>query len=126
MVTHTRRFSSPHREIRKRIQEGTFHLHHMVVETYFFRRTNRTCTASRDRGSTTCSGITAATRWTWRTGSSTSPNWEVWGQKGPDHPELRIPMDITVGDEIEEGAALHDGDVVQQQGPVRRVLPLHR
>src|SRR5882672_2499746 len=35
MVTHTRRFSSPHREIRKRIQEGTFHLHHMVVETYF-------------------------------------------------------------------------------------------
>ena len=34
MVTHTRRFSSPHREIRRRIQDGTFHLHHMVVETY--------------------------------------------------------------------------------------------
>src|SRR6185436_1611319 len=30
MVTHTRRFSSPHREIRRRIREGTFHLHHMV------------------------------------------------------------------------------------------------
>src|SRR5215204_4039213 len=40
MVTHTRRFSSPHREIRRRIWDGTFHLHHMVVETYFFRRTN--------------------------------------------------------------------------------------
>src|SRR5499427_6908188 len=40
MVTHTRRFSSPHREVRRRIQEGTFHLHHMVVETYFFRREN--------------------------------------------------------------------------------------
>src|SRR5262249_13570651 len=40
MVTHTRRFSSPHREIRRRVQEGTFHLHHMVVETYFFRREN--------------------------------------------------------------------------------------
>ena len=38
MVTHTRRFSAPHREIRRRIQDGTFHLHHMVVETYFFRR----------------------------------------------------------------------------------------
>src|SRR5262245_11592181 len=37
MVTHTRRFSSPHREIRQRIQDGRFHLHHMVVETYFFR-----------------------------------------------------------------------------------------
>ena len=40
MVTHTRRFSSPHREIRRRVREGTFHLHHMVVETYFFRREN--------------------------------------------------------------------------------------
>src|SRR5256885_13855120 len=40
MVTHTRRFSSPHREIRGRIQEGSFHLHHMVVDTYFFRREN--------------------------------------------------------------------------------------
>src|SRR5262252_9184706 len=38
MVTHTRRFSSPHREIRRRVHEGVFHLHHMVVETYFFRR----------------------------------------------------------------------------------------
>src|SRR5262249_11872181 len=28
MVTHTRRFSSPHREIRRRVQDGTFHLHH--------------------------------------------------------------------------------------------------
>jgi len=40
MVTHTRRFASPHREIRRRIREGSFHLHHMVVETYFFRREN--------------------------------------------------------------------------------------
>src|SRR6202158_771078 len=39
MVTHTRRFSSPHREIKKRIREGAFHLYHLVVETYFFRRT---------------------------------------------------------------------------------------
>ena len=27
MVTHTRRFANPHREIHKRIREGTFHLH---------------------------------------------------------------------------------------------------
>src|SRR6202158_3653520 len=30
MVTHTRRFSSPHREIRRRIMEGKFPLQHMV------------------------------------------------------------------------------------------------
>src|SRR5712692_8990354 len=30
MVTHTRRFAAPHREIRRRIMEGSFLLHHMV------------------------------------------------------------------------------------------------
>jgi len=25
------------------------------------------------------------------------PNWDVWGQKGPDSKELGIPMDLTVG-----------------------------
>src|SRR5262245_16482286 len=35
MVTHTRRFSNPHREIKRRIREGTFHLYHLEVETLF-------------------------------------------------------------------------------------------
>jgi 2-hydroxy-4-carboxymuconate semialdehyde hemiacetal dehydrogenase len=50
MVTHTRRFSSPHREIRRRIQEGSFHLYHMVVETYFFRRTDLTVAMKSKKG----------------------------------------------------------------------------
>jgi 2-hydroxy-4-carboxymuconate semialdehyde hemiacetal dehydrogenase len=96
MVTHTRRFSSPHREIRRRIQNGTFHLHHMIVETYFFRRTNLNMHGQ-------------ARSWVdnllWHHGCHSidlaywvldEPNFEVWGQKGPDHPELGIPMDMTV------------------------------
>ena len=31
MVTHTRRFANPHREIHRRIREGTFHLQHMEI-----------------------------------------------------------------------------------------------
>ena len=85
-----------------------------------------TCTASRGRGSTTCCGTTAATRSISRTGSSTSPNCEVWGQKGPDHPELGIPMDMTVAMKSKKGPLFTHGDVVQQQGTVRRLLPLHR
>jgi 2-hydroxy-4-carboxymuconate semialdehyde hemiacetal dehydrogenase len=97
MVTHTRRFSAPHREIRRRIQEGSFHLHHMVVETYFFRRTNLNMHG-------------APRSWVdnllWHHGCHSvdlaywilnDPNLEVWGQKGPDHPELKIPMDLTIG-----------------------------
>src|SRR5262245_11191779 len=96
MVTHTRRFSSPHREIKKRIQEGAFHLHHLVVETYFFRRTNLNMHGQ-------------PRSWVdnllWHHGCHSvdiaycildEPNFDAWGQKGPDHPELGIPMDLTV------------------------------
>lgn len=96
MVTHTRRFASPHREIRKRIQNGTFHLHHMVVETYFFRRTNLNMHGQ-------------ARSWVdnllWHHGCHSvdlahwildEPNWDCWGQKGPNHKDLGIPMDLSV------------------------------
>src|SRR6266540_3635957 len=96
MVTHTRRFSSPHMEIRRRIQDGTFHLHHMVVETYFFRREN-TNMLGRPRSWVDnllwhhgCHSVDLA-YWILN-----EPNFSVWGQKGPNHPELGVPMDMTV------------------------------
>jgi 2-hydroxy-4-carboxymuconate semialdehyde hemiacetal dehydrogenase len=96
MVTHTRRFSSPHREIRRRIRDGTFHLHHMVVETYFFRRTNLNMHGQPRSWVDNllwhhgCHSIDLAQ---WILGD---PDFEVWGQKGPDHPVLGIPMDMSV------------------------------
>ena len=96
MVTHTRRFSSPHREIKRRIREGTFHLHHMVVETYFFRRTNLNMHGQPRSWVDNllwhhgCHSVDIA-QWV-----IDDPNWDAWGQKGPDHKELGIPMDLTV------------------------------
>src|SRR2546423_5325408 len=96
MVTHTRRFSSPHREIKKRIREGSFHLHHLVVETYFFRRTNLNMHGQPRSWVDNllwhhgCHSVDIA-QWIVK-----NPDWSVWGQKGPNHPELGIPMDLTV------------------------------
>jgi 2-hydroxy-4-carboxymuconate semialdehyde hemiacetal dehydrogenase len=96
MVTHTRRFANPHREIRRRIQEGSFHLYHMVVETYFFRRTNLNMHGQPRSWVDNllwhhgCHSVDLA-QWI-----LSDPNWDAWGQRGPDHPELRIPMDISV------------------------------
>jgi 2-hydroxy-4-carboxymuconate semialdehyde hemiacetal dehydrogenase len=96
MVTHTRRFSSPHREIRRRIQEGRFHLHHMVVETYFFRRENLNMHGQPRSWVDNllwhhgCHSVDLAC-WILN-----EPGFAVWGQKGPDHPVLKIPMDMTV------------------------------
>ena len=126
MVTHTRRFSSPHREIRRRIQEGTFHLHHMVVETYFFRRDQPQHARP---GALVGRQPAVAPRLPFgrsravdRQGSRTG----TCGARRARSPRAGHPDGPDGGHEVEEGAALHDGDVVQQQGTVRRVLPLHR
>src|SRR6266567_3155370 len=96
MITHTRRFSAPHREMKKRIREGSFHLHHLVVETYFFRRTNLNMHGQPRSWVDNllwhhgCHSVDIA-QWV-----MDNPTWDVWGQKGPDHPVLGIPMDLSV------------------------------
>src|SRR4029453_6877506 len=117
MVTHTRRFSSPHREVRKRIQGGALPLHHMVVETYFFRRTNLNMHGQ-------------ARSWVdnllWHHGCHSvdiaqwlvdDPTWSVWGQKGPTHPELGIPMDLTVAMKSKKGPLFSMAMSFNNKGP---------
>ncbi|PWU23358.1 MAG: oxidoreductase [Candidatus Rokuibacteriota bacterium] len=117
MVTHTRRFSSPHREIRRRIREGRFHLHHMVVETYFFRREN-TNMHGQPRSWVDnllwhhgCHSVDLAQ---WVLGD---PDWAAWGQKGPDHPVLGIPMDVTVGMKSSKGPLFSMAMSFNNKGP---------
>src|SRR5215831_19326304 len=117
MVTHTRRFSSPHREIRRRIQDGTFHLHHMVVETYFFRREN-TNMHGQPRSWVDnllwhhgCHSVDLAQ---WILGDT---DWVAWGQKGPDHPALGIPMDITVAMKSKKGPLFSMAMSFNNKGP---------
>ena len=117
MVTHTRRFSSPHREIRRRIREGTFHLHHMVVETYFFRRTNLNMHGQPRSWVDNllwhhgCHSVDIA-QWL-----LDDPNWDVWGQKGPDHAALGIPMDLTVAMKSKAGPLFSMAMSFNNKGP---------
>jgi 2-hydroxy-4-carboxymuconate semialdehyde hemiacetal dehydrogenase len=116
MVTHTRRFSSPHREIRRRIQEGTFHLHHMVVETYFFRRTNLNMHGQARSWVDNllwhhgCHSVDLAQ---WMVGK----DWTAWGQKGPSHKELGIPMDLTVAMKSRDGVLFSMAMSFNNKGP---------
>jgi 2-hydroxy-4-carboxymuconate semialdehyde hemiacetal dehydrogenase len=117
MVTHTRRFSSPHREIKRRIREGTFHLHHMVVETYFFRRTNLNMHGQPRSWVDNllwhhgCHSVDIA-QWI-----LDDPNWDVWGQKGPNHPGLGIPMDLTVAMKSRQGPLFSMAMSFNNKGP---------
>jgi 2-hydroxy-4-carboxymuconate semialdehyde hemiacetal dehydrogenase len=117
MVTHTRRFAAPHREIRRRIQEGSFRLHHMVVETYFFRRTNLNMHGQPRSWVDNllwhhgCHSVDLA-YWVLN-----DPDLEVWGQKGPDHPELGIPMDMTIGMRSKKGPLMSMALSFNNRGP---------
>jgi 2-hydroxy-4-carboxymuconate semialdehyde hemiacetal dehydrogenase len=117
MVTHTRRFSSPHREIKKRIREGTFHLHHLVVETYFFRRTNLNMHGQPRSWVDNllwhhgCHSVDIA-QWV-----VDDPDWQAWGQKGPDHKELGIPMDLTVAMKSKKGPLFSMAMSFNNKGP---------
>jgi 2-hydroxy-4-carboxymuconate semialdehyde hemiacetal dehydrogenase len=117
MVTHTRRFANPHREIHRRIREGTFHLHHMVVETYFFRRTNLNMHGQPRSWVDNllwhhgCHSVDLA-HWI-----LDEPHWDVWGQKGPDHSELKIPMDLTVAMKSKKGPLFTMAMSFNNKGP---------
>lgn len=97
MVAHTRRYQDIFQEVVRRVRNGELDLHHVVSQTYFFRRTNlnrdgnpRTWVDSLlwHHGCHLIDSIYALLR---------DPDMEIWAQSGPDHPDLRIPMDISVG-----------------------------
>jgi 2-hydroxy-4-carboxymuconate semialdehyde hemiacetal dehydrogenase len=117
MVTHTRRFSAPHREMKKRIREGKFHLHHLVVETYFFRRTNLNMHGQPRSWVDNllwhhgCHSVDIAA-WVMDSG-----HWDCWGQKGPDHKELGIPMDLSVCMKMKNGPLFTMAMSFNNKGP---------
>ncbi len=97
MVCHTRHFTTGLRQLKHIIDSGDLHLHHIVVQTYFFRRVNlnrfgqpRTWTDDL-LWHHACHAVDM-TRWLLEDDAMS-----VWGQVGPLHPTLRIPMDLTIG-----------------------------
>ena len=97
MVCHSQRYNRSFQEVKRRIETGTLTLHHIVQQTYFFRRKNenrfgtpRTWTDDL-LWHQLCHAIDMCF---WLLDD---PELEGFGQAGPDHPILGCPMDITVG-----------------------------
>lgn len=97
MVAHTRRFNPPHREIKRRLQTGEFHLQHLIGQTVFFRRDNRNMHGQPR-------SWTDNLLWHHACHSVDLFAWllddfklDVWGAAGPCHPELGIAMDMNIG-----------------------------
>lgn len=96
MVGHTRRFNPSHQWLHQRVLSGELTLQQMDVQTYFFRRTNT-------------NALGEARSWTdnllWHHAAHTidlfayqsmSPVVEANVLAGPTHPDLHIPMDMSI------------------------------
>jgi 2-hydroxy-4-carboxymuconate semialdehyde hemiacetal dehydrogenase len=96
MVCHTRRFNPSHQWVHQRIVRGELALQHLVVQTFFFRRTN-TNALGKPRTWTdhllwhhSCHTVDL---FRYQTGEEPDV---AWAQQGPTHPDLDIAMDMTV------------------------------
>ena len=97
MVCHTRRFNPSHQWLHRRIANGDLRLQHLVVQTFFFRRTN-TNALGKPRTWTdhllwhhACHTVDL---FQYQTGEVAA---KVFAQQGPAHPDLGIAMDMSIG-----------------------------
>jgi 2-hydroxy-4-carboxymuconate semialdehyde hemiacetal dehydrogenase len=104
MGGHTRRFNPSHQWIHKKIQAGELKLQHLVVQTFFFRRTNMNA-EGKPRSWTdhllwhhACHTVD---QFIYKTGEVPS---EVSAMQGPMHPELKIAMDMSIQMKTASGA----------------------
>ena len=104
MGGHTRRFNPSHQWIHKKIKAGELKLQHLVVQTFFFRRTNMNA-EGKPRSWTdhllwhhACHTVDIFHYQTGQIASQTS------AMQGPVHPELKIAMDMSIQMKVASGA----------------------
>ncbi|MFH1569899.1 MAG: Gfo/Idh/MocA family oxidoreductase [Gemmatimonadota bacterium] len=119
MVCHTNRYNPVFQEVRRRIAAGQLHLHHIVQQTYFFRRTNEN-RFGKPRiwvddllWHQACHMVDMVF---WLLGD---PAMSAWGQVGPLHPTLGIPLDVTIGLRSQTGCLVTAAQSFNHHGPIQ-------
>lgn len=118
MAAHTRRFNPSHQWIHRRIQAGELKLQHLVVQTFFFRRTN-TNALGQPRSWTdhllwhhACHTVDL---FQYQTGETPD---RVQALQGPKHPALGIAMDMSIQMTSPSGALCSLALSFNNEGPL--------
>ncbi len=119
MMCHTQRFSPSMRKIHDDVASGILRLHHIVQQTYFFRRTNE-------------NRFGEPRIWTddllWHQACHMldmvywildDSDMRAWGQCGPLHGTLGIPMDITIGLKATNGCLVSAAQSFNHHGGIK-------
>ena len=119
MMCHTHRFSPVFRRLHEMIAGGGLHLHHIVQQTYFFRRVNEN-RFGKPRIWTddllwhqACHMIDMVYR------LLGDPDMEAWGRCGPVHERLGVPMDICISLRSANGCLVSAAQSFNNHGPIR-------
>jgi 2-hydroxy-4-carboxymuconate semialdehyde hemiacetal dehydrogenase len=104
MAGHTRRFNPSHQWIHDRIRKGELNIQHMDVQTFFFRRENKNA-LGQPRSWTdhllwhhACHTVDL---FSYQTGERVQ---HAHAMAGPEHPELKIAMDMSIQMKTPSGA----------------------
>ena len=118
MGGHTRRFNPSHQWIHNRIKAGELKLQQLVVQTYFFRRSNMNA-EGKPRSWTdhllwhhACHTVDL---FQYQTGETAS---EAQALQGPMHPALGIAMDMSIGMKVPSGAICNLSLSFNNNGPL--------
>ena len=118
MVCHTQRYSNAFREVRRRVQAGELTLHHIVQQTYFFRRTNENRFGKKRTWVDDLLWHQACHMVDMCYWLLDDPALEAWGQAGPLHRDLGIPMDLTIGMRAQSGALVSAAQSFNNRGSI--------
>jgi len=118
MAGHTRRFNPSHQWVRRKILAGELKLQHLVVQTFFFRRTNMNA-AGKPRSWTdhllwhhACHTVDL---FQYQTGETAS---QARALQGPMHPKLGIAMDMSIQMRVPSGAVCSLALSFNNDGPL--------
>jgi 2-hydroxy-4-carboxymuconate semialdehyde hemiacetal dehydrogenase len=118
MGGHVRRFNPSHQWVHKRIQKGELKIQQMDVQTYFFRRRNINAAGNPRSWTDHLLWHHAAHTidlFQYQTGETISDCYAV---QGPQHPELKIAMDMGIVAKVPSGAILTLSLSFNNDGPL--------
>lgn len=118
MVNHSMLYNPFHREIYRQVHSGEFTLYHIVQQTYFMRRENlnmhgKPRTWTDELLWHQACHMVAFVAWLLE-----GQKIEAWGQAGPKHSKLDIPMDITIGLRSSNGIIVSSANSFNNHGPI--------
>jgi 2-hydroxy-4-carboxymuconate semialdehyde hemiacetal dehydrogenase len=122
MGGHTRRFNPSHQYVRRRILDGSLNIQHLVVQTFFFRRTNMNAAGQPRSWTDHLLWHHAAHTVDLFTYQTRSQIESASALQGPIHPTLGIAMDMSIQLKASSGALCTLALSFNNDGPLGTVF----